>query len=413
MAQRTNRTELRRLMPLALVCAVACAHSDGRSAHEVTLPGFTPHTSQIELQQSVERYATMFVERAGLEFEPLLKLPETELGDHALRLYVRYASSALEIASGQQPEVNVLDLLVFVVLTRASMEQYWMPQVFGAHARPVLKAMQTSEQELWTWAEAVIADDKREQLHAFIVRWLEQHPASPRVEWVRFAEFASISADVERSRAASGILSSVRAATRTADAALLLSERALFVAQRAPPLLRVQARLGARELLADGIQRLAGAEALLEQGEGLLKRTEAMRPLVHDLQTLSNTFERTIAESRTLTVEMRALAQLTEPLLATRTAADGETSTGVEQLVSSAYALSESARQTMTQAQQLAQSAETLTRESSERVDRLLRKLVAYAVVIGILCSAIFWTGYFVVLRLANTRASAERHRDE
>ncbi|HEY6878147.1 MAG TPA: hypothetical protein VI299_09005 [Polyangiales bacterium] len=404
MAEGTNRTDPRRPAWLALAFVAACAHTDARGAHEVSLPGFTPHTSQIELQQSVERHATVFVERAGLEFESLITLKEVELGDHALRLYVRYASSALEIASGLQPEVNVLDLLVFVMLTRASMEQYWMPQVFGARAGPLLRAMQTSEQELWTWAEGVIADDKRAQLRTFIVRWLEAHPAAPRLEWVRFAEFASISADVERSQAASGILASVRSVTRTADAALLLSERALFLAQRAPALLRVQARLGARELLADGLQRLAGPQALLEQGEGLLKRTEALRPLVQDLQTLSSGFGRTIEEARTLTVEMRELAKVTEPLLVTRVADDGDASTGIEQLVASTHALSESAGHTIAQARLLAQAAGVLTEGEGERLDRLLRKWTLYAVVLSVLFSGVFWSGYFVVSRLLGSR---------
>jgi hypothetical protein len=59
-----------------------------------------------------------------------------------------------------------------------------------------------------------------------------------------------------------GILSSVRTATRAANQALLLSERVLFLVNRMPSLWRLQARLGARELMSDALKELSqGPEA--------------------------------------------------------------------------------------------------------------------------------------------------------
>jgi hypothetical protein len=368
------------------------------------LPGFAPHISQIELQQAVERYATLFIERATLEFEPLTLSSDHALADQALRLALRYASSALEVASGQQPEVNALDLLVFVVLTRASMEQYWLPELFGQRAEPLLKTLRKSEAELWSWAEGVLDDDKRAQLRALIERWVEAHPASPRVEWIRFAEFASVSADVERTRAVSGILSSVRAATRTADAALLLSERAMFLAQRVPPLLRAHARLGAREVLSDGMQRLGEVEQLVA-------RAEALRPLVKELHTLTFSAERTISETRALTEQLQALARTAGPLLSVRTGIHGEPSTGAEQLLISAQGLSESAHETILRAHDLAKDAANIGTEGSARLEHLTRYLAAYAVLVGLAWTAIFCTGYYLTRRLADDRAAAKEHR--
>jgi hypothetical protein len=47
----------------------------------------------------------------------------------------------------------------------------------------------------------------------------------------------------------------VKVAARTANQALLLSERALFLVHRLPFLWRLQARLAAREMLSDALTR--------------------------------------------------------------------------------------------------------------------------------------------------------------
>jgi hypothetical protein len=411
MAKRTDRTEAKRLAALLVIglLASACAHGTGSRAKGVHLPGFAANVSQIELQQATERYATVFVERASLELEPLAKSPDIALSDHALRLFLRYASGALEAASGQQPELNVLDMMVFVVLTRASVEQYWLPEVFGERARPLLVAMQTSEREMWGWSETILEQDKRAQLHLLIDRWLEAHPAPPRVEWIRFAEFASISGELERSRAASGILASVRAATRTADAALLLSERAMFLAQRTPSLLRVQARLGAREVFADGVQRMAGLDTLLTRSETIMDKAAALQPMLEQLEPMASSFERTLTEARALLVELEAVAKVAGPLLAARRSKDNVVSTGVEQLVSSTRDLSESAQVTIRQANDLTKTALSLTSHGSEPLRRIARTLAAYALLVGLLCTMIFCAGYYVTRRLADERAAARR----
>ncbi|MGZ3709283.1 MAG: hypothetical protein ACXWPM_11170, partial [Bdellovibrionota bacterium] len=61
-----------------------------------------------------------------------------------------------------------------------------------------------------------------------------------------------------------GLLSSVSAAVQATDAARLLGERALFYAQRAPFLMRMQARLSAHELIEDTGIELSGLSQLPE-----------------------------------------------------------------------------------------------------------------------------------------------------
>jgi hypothetical protein len=387
---------------LASIMIGACGLTTSAPPRGVHVPGFDASITQFELQQTVERYATSFVERVAQDLEPLMTLPEPELADNALRLYARYVSSLLEAASGQQPELNALDMLVFVVLTRASVERYWLPEVYGERMRPLLKSLQLSERELWTWAEGVMAKDKCAELRALIEGWLAQHPGHLRVEWVRFAEFATISAESDRSRSGSGILASMHAATRTADAALLLAERALFLAQRTPTLLRVHTRLGAREVLSDSTQKLAGMEGLLRQSETLLERADSLRPLTRDLLTLTKTFQATLAESRALTTEMKGMTTLVEPLLRARVGSHGEATTGLEQVVLSMQTLNQDARSTLLNVSQLVRDTRSLSAEGTERVSRLAWRLALYAVLVGLLWTIFFWGGFYITRRLSD-----------
>jgi len=77
-----------------------------------------------------------------------------------------------------------------------------------------------------------------------------------------------------------GFLSSVRTATRAANQALLLGERVLFLVNRMPAVWRLQARLGAREVVGDAVMQLSeGPEApvarLTGQARHLLKSSLA------------------------------------------------------------------------------------------------------------------------------------------
>jgi hypothetical protein len=85
----------------------------------------------IELQQDVERYASQLTERVTQALEPLERSPNTAISDSALKHNLLCASAAVDIASGPFPDVNLLDMLVFVRLSREVVEEYWVPGVYG------------------------------------------------------------------------------------------------------------------------------------------------------------------------------------------------------------------------------------------------------------------------------------------
>ena len=115
---------------------------------------------------------------------------------------------------------------------------------------------------------------RREDLNALIRDWQKRNPNHLRVEGVRFQTFSKEAGKLAREQEmrASGLLSSLKTATAAADQAVLLAERALFLAHREPFLLRVQARLGMREIMDDVVTQLESVESILDRVDGMVRR---------------------------------------------------------------------------------------------------------------------------------------------
>ncbi len=213
---------------------------------------------EYELQQEVLRFATLFTDRITQATEILGRSRRPGVGDEALRKNLLYVASAIEIAGGPFPEINLLDMVVFVRLSRAALERHWIPALYGAEGADLAEVFARSERELADLAARALSPGHREQLDHLVQAWLEDNPGQVRVEGIRLADFSAAAGSAAAGRAgqARGLLASVKSATRTANQALLLSERGLFLFHRLPSLWRLQARLGAREVLDDAIARL-------------------------------------------------------------------------------------------------------------------------------------------------------------
>jgi hypothetical protein len=213
--------------------------------------------AEFELQQELQRFTTQFTERVTQATEVLGRSSAPRVGDEALRKNLLYVSSAIEIASGPFPEINLLDMIVFVRLSRTVLQRHWIPELYGEQGADLAEVFGRSEGELSDLAARVLSPAHRQQLSALVEAWLAENPAQVRVEGIRLADFSAAagSAAAERAGQARGLLASVKAATRTANQALLLSERGLFLFHRLPFLWRLQARLGAREVLDDALAR--------------------------------------------------------------------------------------------------------------------------------------------------------------
>jgi hypothetical protein len=236
----------------------------------------------IELQQDVERYASQLTERVTQALEPLERSPDLAISDTALKQALLYASAAVDIATGPFPEVNLLDMLVFVRLSREVVEEYWVPEVYGTRGEDLRDAYRKSEEDLWSIADKVMDEARKRDLMELIDQWRSANPEQTRVEGLRLGDFAVAAGEAARARSAKakGLLSSVRSATQAADKALVLAERARFFVHRMPFLVRLQARVAAREIVSDAICHLRTAIASFAghvPGAPFIRRLRARR----------------------------------------------------------------------------------------------------------------------------------------
>jgi hypothetical protein len=216
--------------------------------------------SQTELQEDVQRVASVLMDRVAEVVYPLV-----DEEDHAplhrealMRRALGYSASALDIAVGPAPELNTLDMLVFTVLCRDALERHWIPQRLGSNGQPFVSAFRHAEDDLWEISAKFLSTKEQDDVRELIATWQTEHAGQFRVENVRFLEFSAHAGQIANERAAKsrGLLGHVRSATAAADQALLISERAFFLAQHMPFLMRLQARVGAHETLSDSLARL-------------------------------------------------------------------------------------------------------------------------------------------------------------
>jgi hypothetical protein len=357
--------------------------------------------TQAELQQDLQRVASELFARFTEASLPLEHRP-TEIRDEGLRYLLRVDSSALDIVTGPTPETNLLDMVVFVRLSRSVFERHWL-SVFGEDGPAFLTAWRDNEADVGAIAKKVLSDEKLAWLDAQIDEWLQRNPDRIKVEGIRFTSFSQIERGIsaERAREASGLFGAVRAATRSADEALLLAERLRFAMSRAPFLLRLQARLGVSEITTEEIARLE------ELTRGLRKSSE-----VGDLTTRLSTLAR---EGQTAAKETQEALAALKPVLDRLPPPEeihrllASTSTLTEQNI----ALLERAERVLGQLQGLLpkdpQTTVSTITSAERRLDRVTRRGLAYLVALGAAWCVLFWGGYVLARLVLARRASLQR----
>jgi hypothetical protein len=165
-----------------------------------------------ELQQSLERYTGHFIDSVTDALHEVLQSEQMSTARAGMNRLLLYCTSALDIATGPIPEVNAVDMVVFMALNRSTIESHWLPHVFGNAGRPLLDAFVSAEREVQEISAAVLNPSQQQELHELIRDWLATNPGRIAVEWVRFQDFANKAREVEQARAkrARGLLGNVK-----------------------------------------------------------------------------------------------------------------------------------------------------------------------------------------------------------
>ncbi len=208
-----------------------------------------------ELQTDLLRLEARVSARLDQAFSELEASDDSQIRHTAMVRRLAYATAALDIGVGPNPELNLFDMISFLEISRSALERYWVPEVFGETGRGILAVFVLSIPEAWVIAANILSEKQRKDLSSFISHWIEAHPEHHSVETLRFSQFPESIREESPELESGGIQKLVQRANRAlaaADATRLLAERAFYYSQRAPFLMRLQARVATHELLMDG-----------------------------------------------------------------------------------------------------------------------------------------------------------------
>jgi hypothetical protein len=235
-----------------------------------------------EVQLKVMRYADDYSGRIRDPLEALNRQAtsaEERLAAHDWR--IMQSTAAYTIASGPNPIVNALDMIVLASLSRMVIEDSAVGGLSGPRAATLLEVHRDLEQQAWALVDGIADSDQMNHLRALIVQWRAEHPGAHSVSQVRLADFASIPG--QRSDAAHGggggvfaligldPLSNLDPAVKELEQTRLLAERTIYYLQRAPSLLDMQIERLAYQLaiMPEAKQTLAGVERVSIAAEAL------------------------------------------------------------------------------------------------------------------------------------------------
>jgi len=251
-------------------CAVTNALFRDRAAEERA-------AALLQLQLSVMRFADEYTARVTervVVFQQATDVPLERLT--AQSWLVSQATSAFTIATGPNPEINAIDMLVFATLSRMVIEDRWVGELYGTRAQDLLAAHRALEDRVWSFAPMLLTEAQTNELRASIDAWHAKNPIVRAVPFVHLEDFAFATSGARTGSTSStsifsflGIdpLSNLDPAVREIAQTRQLAERAVYYGQRAPMLISMEAQRLAFEMamtpesttVLDNVGRIGGA----------------------------------------------------------------------------------------------------------------------------------------------------------
>ena len=133
------------------------------------------------LQAKLMRYADDFFARTSMgteEYARRVNTPKARF--EALSWKVSLDSSALDIATGPNPQANVLDFLALATLSRTFLEARAARAVPHDAFDPWLEDSRVLETNAWQLAEGVLTISQQDEFRAAINRWLANNTGTDR-----------------------------------------------------------------------------------------------------------------------------------------------------------------------------------------------------------------------------------------
>jgi hypothetical protein len=294
------------LVTLGMGCRLVqgVANVPGQAVHAVT-PGEPEKraVNPVEVQQTLVRFSDAYFARMVACLDKLRRGTNAPDPAELLKWKIALGTETCSIASGPNAIANALDLTIFVTVTRMAVENYWQPKVFGLSAQPMLDSCRSTETNIWELTSQVLTPEQQTELRHAIDVWYRQNPLPESVVAARAVSFASqvAEANPDDSAKSGSVFSLLRLdplagmdpAVREIAQTRLFAERALYVGQKIPILLRWQIELlsanatqlpAVQQLVTNSTQLTASVERFATVAEKLpdqvsTERTEILKAL--------------------------------------------------------------------------------------------------------------------------------------
>ncbi len=252
-----------------------------------------PAVDTVEMQQMLMRFADEFSTRMVLGVDKLRRGTNQFDVAQVLQWKIAFATETCSIVSGPNALANLLDLTAFVTLTRIAVEEHWQPNVFGESAQPLLESCRNSESNIWRLIEKVITPQQRAEFLVAMEKWRGENPLPEGVLATRALGFTSHLTSARKADSAKpgsvfnllmlDPLAGLDPATREIAQTRLFAERALYVTEKFPMLLRWQT-----ELLSVNASRLPAVQQLVTNSTQLAAVAERYAAVAEQLPQLVN-----------------------------------------------------------------------------------------------------------------------------
>jgi hypothetical protein len=244
----------------------------------------------IDEQIQLQRFTDDFLARGGQALDESAERLGTDAGrGQVLRLKLTLGSSVIAVVSGPNPNANLLDMVSLTVLTRLSVQDYWMKTTNGAAFQPWLDASLVLETNIWDLARRFLQPAQIDELRRGIEEWYAQTPEVRTAFFARPQAFAyMVRSTQEKGEKKGSVFSLVsldpmaglEPAVREVTQSRLFAERAMYTTQRLPFVLRLQVEMMGYEIgeqpavrlvltnstqLSDSAQRFSRATESLSQ----------------------------------------------------------------------------------------------------------------------------------------------------
>lgn len=266
------------------------------------------------MQESLLRFADELATRMPQGIEKLRRGTSHPTVEEVLKWKIDTGTKICSIASGPNHIVNLIDMTVFVTVTRITLDEFWQPKLFGESAEPLLETLRNAEKDVWQLVGTVLTSAQQIELLEAITSSQEKDPSGETFligNALRFSATAAKMSQADQGVPASLFsilrvdpLSGMEPAVREIAETRLFAERVLYVTHHMPVILRWQIELlslnvvempTVRQLVTNATQLTTSVERLVAVVEKLpqqvgIEREEilqALRLMEKDLTTLA------------------------------------------------------------------------------------------------------------------------------